>query len=108
VSLPRLDVCVVRLAGVEPATLGLEVLRAADPLRLTFHLLRSETARSPECVKVRGIARRCVSLVTVSVTAEQLPLSDDAAESEASAVAYRSGGAHRLARLPATIKPARP
>ena len=73
----------VRLAGVEPATLGLEVLRAAHPVRLTFHPLRSETAHSPECVEVRGIARRRVSLVTVSVTAEQLPLSGDAAESKA-------------------------
>ena len=70
----------VRLAGVEPATLGLEVLRLAYPVRLTFHSLRSETAHSPECVEVRGIARRRVSLVTVSVTAEQLPLRGDAVE----------------------------
>jgi hypothetical protein len=63
----------VRPAGVEPATLGLEVLRTAEPVRLTFHLLRSETARSPECIRVRGVARRRVSLVTVSVTGEESP-----------------------------------
>ena len=61
----------VRLAGVEPATLGLEVLRAAGRQRVCFQILRSSTVARRGCIKVRRIVRRCNWLVTLSVTQEE-------------------------------------
>ena len=45
----------VRLAGVEPATLGLEVLGAVTPRRTSFHAPRSPRASCRGCVEVRGV-----------------------------------------------------
>ena len=53
------------LAGIEPATLGLAVLRTADRGDACFQIM---SGIKEECVRVRGIARGCDSLVTLRVT----------------------------------------
>jgi len=56
----------VRLAGVEPATLGLEVTFLQRP---TFRRLPADPRVPHECTGVRPMTSGCAALVTATVTA---------------------------------------
>jgi len=58
----------VRLAGVEPATLGLEVLLAISRKALRSQMFRLSSSARRQCAKVRSSAPSGESLVTPSVT----------------------------------------
>jgi len=64
---------VVRLAGVEPATLGLEVLCSLGRRHICFHVLPFPGVARHSCAGVRLIARGCDCPVTLSVTQTKLP-----------------------------------